>query len=295
MGQLGFGEEDLREIRHTKSSDKSLIEWLTDEWKKNNQMKNKIIKLAKVIKEFPNNSGIIIDDILMYANSRYHNVTIKENSYTQYYSIDEKEVEKYNEHFELMECNHRNIRRFTIEEEVTSPLIPKEYEHKGIIKSISTINDIDYVWVEFGSFMMPFTIDYNIDKTWDLFHYHWTEEEVQTNKIQKYMSEFKKYAEFVESLKVYPYTATIIYPALGLCGEAGEVAEKIKKIIRDKGSVYTPEDKAEIVKELGDVLFYVTALAKDLGFSLEYVAGMNVEKLMSRKERNVLHGNGDNR
>ena len=109
------------------------------------------------------------------------------------------------------------------------------------------------------------------------------------------MSEFKKYAEFVESLKVYPYTATIIYPALGLCGEAGEVAEKIKKIIRDKGSVYTPEDKAEIVKELGDVLFYVTALAKDLGFSLEYVAGMNVEKLMSRKERNVLHGNGDNR
>jgi NTP pyrophosphatase (non-canonical NTP hydrolase) len=109
------------------------------------------------------------------------------------------------------------------------------------------------------------------------------------------MSEFKKYAEFVESLKVYPYTSTIIYPALGLCGEAGEVAEKIKKIIRDKGGVYTPEDKTEIVKELGDVLFYITALSQDLGFSLEDVAGMNVEKLMSRKERNVLHGNGDNR
>ena len=109
------------------------------------------------------------------------------------------------------------------------------------------------------------------------------------------MSEFKKYGEFVESLKVYPYTAKITYPALGLCGESGEVAEKIKKIIRDKDGVYTQEDKDEILKELGDVLFYVTALAEDLGFTLEDVAMRNVEKLMSRKERNVIHGDGDNR
>ena len=193
------------------------------------------------------------------------------------------------------ETMKENIRKFVVGEEVTSPLIPKEYEHKGIVKSISIRNDIDYIWVEFGSFMMPFIIDYNTDKSWDLFHYHWTEEESETNKTKKYMSEFKKYAEFVESLKVYPYTATIIYPALGLCGEAGEVAEKVKKIIRDKGSVYTPEDKFEILKELGDVLFYITALSQDLGFSLEDVAMMNVEKLMSRKERDAIHGNGDNR
>ena len=109
------------------------------------------------------------------------------------------------------------------------------------------------------------------------------------------MSEFKEYGKFVESMKVYPYTSHIIYPALGLCGESGEVAEKIKKIIRDKGGVYTPEDKTEILKELGDVLFYVTALSQDLGFSLGEVAENNIQKLTSRKQRDVIHGNGDNR
>ena len=109
------------------------------------------------------------------------------------------------------------------------------------------------------------------------------------------MSEFKEYGKFVESMKVYPYTSQIIYPALGLCGEAGEVAEKIKKIIRDKNSVYKQSDKDEILKELGDVLFYVTALSQDLGFSLAEVAEKNIQKLTSRKERDVIHGDGDNR
>ena len=113
-------------------------------------------------------------------------------------------------------------------------------------------------------------------------------------EVNKQMN-FKEYEDFVKSMKVYPYTSTIIYPALGLCGESGEVAEKIKKIIRDKDGVYSDTDKEEIRKELGDVLFYVTALAEDLGFSLQDVALMNVEKLLSRKERNMIHGNGDNR
>jgi NTP pyrophosphatase (non-canonical NTP hydrolase) len=282
-------------------------------------MKNKVIKSAKVIKGFPNNSGIKIGDILMYHDSRYHNVTIKADSYTPYYSIDAKQVENDTEYFELKEydCNNKKdnlgdkiinnflrekyMRPFVVGEKVSSPLIPKEYEHIGIVIEIS--EDLQYPILVVSDngcrkLAMLFTIDGKNkidDENPSLFHYSWTEKEAEVNEKIKNMSEFKKYAEFVESLKVYPYTATIIYPALGLCGEAGEVAEKIKKIIRDKGGVYTPEDKAEILKELGDVLFYVTALSQDLGFSLEDVAGMNVEKLMSRKERNAIHGNGDNR
>lgn len=87
------------------------------------------------------------------------------------------------------------------------------------------------------------------------------------------------------------YTAKI----LGLVGEAGEVAEKYKKIIRDKAGKISPADQAELVKELGDVLWYVGLLAKYLGVSLEEVAEKNLEKLSSRKSRQAIHGQGDNR
>ncbi len=90
-----------------------------------------------------------------------------------------------------------------------------------------------------------------------------------------------------------------IFPTLGLVGEAGEVAEKIKKLIRDK-SVTTPADldavdRAEITKELGDVLWYLTQLATEIGVSLDDVATTNLEKLRSRVVRNQISGNGDNR
>lgn len=89
--------------------------------------------------------------------------------------------------------------------------------------------------------------------------------------------------------------ARMIDQVLGLTGEAGEVADKFKKIIRDKAGIVSNEDKFEVVKELGDVLWYVTTIAHLLGYSLEDVARKNNEKLAARKANNVLHGNGDNR
>lgn len=83
--------------------------------------------------------------------------------------------------------------------------------------------------------------------------------------------------------------------AFGLVGEAGEVAEKLKKIIRDKDGVLTDDDKREIIKEFGDVLWYISALSHYLGVSFESVAQGNLEKVLSRKARGKTHGSGDNR
>jgi len=87
-----------------------------------------------------------------------------------------------------------------------------------------------------------------------------------------------------------------LYPALGLAGEAGEVAEKIKKLMRDGDAKFlTDEQKAEIAKELGDVLWYVANLAEDIDYDLRQIAAINLNKLRSRKDRDVLKGSGDNR
>lgn len=82
---------------------------------------------------------------------------------------------------------------------------------------------------------------------------------------------------------------------LGLVGESGEVAEKVKKLIRDKQGELSDEDRAEIVKELGDVLWYITTISHLIGYDLEEVARLNNEKLLSRKARNAIGGSGDNR
>lgn len=94
---------------------------------------------------------------------------------------------------------------------------------------------------------------------------------------------------------IYSKDYAVIYPALGMCGEAGEVADKVKKIIRDNNQEFSPEKKIEIAKEIGDVLWYCATLAKDLGFTLEEIGEMNYEKLHSRQLRGKLGGNGDNR
>jgi NTP pyrophosphatase (non-canonical NTP hydrolase) len=86
-----------------------------------------------------------------------------------------------------------------------------------------------------------------------------------------------------------------IYPTLGLCGEAGEVAEKVKKVIRDDGSRFTLETTSAIELELGDVLWYVAQLANELGIDLDRVAQRNLDKLTFRQQRGTLQGSGDNR
>ena len=95
---------------------------------------------------------------------------------------------------------------------------------------------------------------------------------------------------------VYPDAGdNLTYPALGLCGEAGECAEKVKKAIRDDGGVLTPERRDALAAELGDVLWYVAQLATEAGLDLDEIARDNLEKLLSRQERNVLQGSGDRR
>jgi NTP pyrophosphatase (non-canonical NTP hydrolase) len=92
---------------------------------------------------------------------------------------------------------------------------------------------------------------------------------------------------------IYPESSKVTYPALGLAGEAGEVADKVKKIIRDKRD--DARFKGEIAKEIGDVLWYCAVLADDLGFSLQQVAEMNIYKLKSRKVAGTIGGSGDDR
>ena len=92
---------------------------------------------------------------------------------------------------------------------------------------------------------------------------------------------------------IYPERMQIVYPALGLAGEAGEVADKVKKIYRDGKD--DARFRGEIAKEIGDVLWYCATLADDLGFSLQQVAEMNIRKLKSRKVAGTIGGSGDNR
>ena len=94
---------------------------------------------------------------------------------------------------------------------------------------------------------------------------------------------------------VYPQEFKIIYPSLGLTGEAGECADKVKKVIRDNGGQFTEEKKYELAKEIGDVLWYCATLANNIGFDLETIGQMNYSKLHSRQVRGVLGGSGDNR
>ena len=86
-----------------------------------------------------------------------------------------------------------------------------------------------------------------------------------------------------------------IYPTLGLCGEAGEVAEKVKKVLRDQGGQFSEESRAALALELGDVLWYVARLASELDLDLGAIAEANLAKLASRATRNVIAGSGDQR
>jgi len=89
--------------------------------------------------------------------------------------------------------------------------------------------------------------------------------------------------------------STIVYPILGLANEAGEVAGKLKKLFRDKGGIVDQEFKDMMIGELGDTFWYLSETCTQLGISLESIADSNIQKLESRKARNVIKGSGDNR
>lgn len=107
--------------------------------------------------------------------------------------------------------------------------------------------------------------------------------------------DIKQYQTIIEQTAVYPKEIGKLYCALGLCGEAGEVAEKVKKLYRDEKGEISHEFQIAVKKELGDVLWYLTAMANELGMSLEEIMLTNYNKLIARRETNTLHGNGDNR
>lgn len=87
----------------------------------------------------------------------------------------------------------------------------------------------------------------------------------------------------------------LTYAALGLTGEAGETADKVKKIIRDKDGIVNEQDREQLIKEVGDILWYVSAAAYELDTSLEEIATVNIAKLQDRQARNKIKGEGDNR
>ena len=107
---------------------------------------------------------------------------------------------------------------------------------------------------------------------------------------------FNEYQAAARQTAVYPQRGdNLAYPALGLAGEAGEVAEKVKKVIRDKAGVVDAATREALKQELGDVFWYVAALCDEVGLEMEEVAAGNIRKLQDRQARHVLHGSGDNR
>ena len=107
---------------------------------------------------------------------------------------------------------------------------------------------------------------------------------------------FEEYQKLSRKTAHYPKIGeNFVYPVLGLTGDAGEVAEKIKKRIRNENGVLYQEYKLEIAKELGDVLWYLSQISTELNLSLEEIAQLNLEKLFDREKRGVIKSEGDNR
>ena len=107
---------------------------------------------------------------------------------------------------------------------------------------------------------------------------------------------FDSYQIEARKTAIYPdKNNNFIYPTLGLVGEAGEVAEKIKKIIRDKNGILDNETKISLKKEFGDVLWYISNLCDELNFSFDDVAITNIQKLNLRASKGKITGSGDDR
>ena len=119
----------------------------------------------------------------------------------------------------------------------------------------------------------------------------------QTNESNKYkkVSDLDMYQKFAITTAIYPREQAIIYPTLGLTGEAGEVANKVKKIYRDGTNKINKNNIQEISAEIGDCLWYVALLADDIGCKLSDIANDNLLKLANRMKNGTLHGSGDKR
>ena len=119
----------------------------------------------------------------------------------------------------------------------------------------------------------------------------------QTNETHKYkrISDLDMYQQVAKQTAIYPREQAIIYPTLGLTGEAGEVANKVKKIIRDGTNKNNENLVQEISAEIGDCLWYISVLADDIGVKLSDIANSNLEKLENRKKKGTIHGSGDDR
>lgn len=105
---------------------------------------------------------------------------------------------------------------------------------------------------------------------------------------------FEQYNNWLSDTILNPQN-DLLLQVLGICGEAGEIAEKMKKIVRDKNGVISEEDKVLMAKELGDVLWYLARFAQSIDMTIEDVALMNMKKLESRVKRGVILGEGDER
>jgi len=118
-----------------------------------------------------------------------------------------------------------------------------------------------------------------------------------TNENHKYkrISDLDMYQQVAKTTAIYPREQAIIYPTLGLTGEAGEVANKVKKIIRDGTNKNDEGLVQDLSAEIGDCLWYIAVLADDIGIKLSDIANINLEKLHKRKEKGTIHGSGDNR
>jgi len=119
----------------------------------------------------------------------------------------------------------------------------------------------------------------------------------QSNESNKYkkVSDLDMYQKVALTTAIYPREQAIIYPTLGLTGEAGEVANKVKKIIRDGSDKNDDSLVSEIKSEIGDCLWYIAVLASDFNIKLSDIASSNLEKLEKRKQKGTIHGSGDDR
>ena len=119
----------------------------------------------------------------------------------------------------------------------------------------------------------------------------------QSNESNKYkkVSDLDMYQKVALTTAIYPREQAIIYPTLGLTGEAGEVANKVKKIIRDGSDSKDEKLVSEIKAEIGDCLWYIAVLANDFDIKLSDIASTNLIKLENRKKKDTIRGSGDKR